>query len=326
MGLKIITTIPARVSQRWRGETSFVKPPQVFINSRVFAFLYSLKLLIFSRKCDVVVTPSDRVGNRFALLQGLLRINPVPHLMIDCLWTKPEPSSLRFIKRGLSKIANRGVRKYVVWAKHEMKDYPRALGLPEDKFTYIPFHTTTEGYDFRVEQGDYIFAGGDGDRDYSTLIDAVKGIPVKVVIATRTKINGYLKEKYPNVSVEATSHEDFRKLMASCLMVVVPMKGGLLHSGGQQTYLNAMSMGKPVIVCSPAAGDYIEHWKTGVVLPNGDVNGLRDAIVRLMNDSRLAIEMGRAAEDTAKLFSTENTMTQVLELAKSLNRQGGGLL
>jgi glycosyltransferase involved in cell wall biosynthesis len=106
--------------------------------------------------------------------------------------------------------------------------------------------------------------------------------------------------------------------MAGSLMVVVPLKGGLLHSGGQQTYLNAMRMGKPVIVCSPAAGDYIEHWKTGVVLSTGDVNALRDAIVRLMNDSGLAIEMGRAAEDSAKLFSTENTMSRVLDLAQSL--------
>ena len=320
MGIKMLTTIPARVSKRWKGETCFVNPPQVFINSRLSPFLYSLKLFILSRKCDVVVTPSDRVGNIFALLQGLLCVNPVPHLMVDCLWYMPKPSMLRFIKRGLGKIANRGVRKYVVWAKHEMEDYPRVLNLPEDKFTYIPFHTTTEGYDFQVENGDYIFAGGDGDRDYSTLIEAVKDIPVKVIIATRVKIDGYSIEKYPNVSVEATSHENFRKLMAGSLMVVVPMKGGLLHSGGQQTYLNAMRMAKPVIVCSPAAGDYIEHWKTGVVLSNGDVNGLRDAIVRLMEDRQLAIEMGRATEDSAKLLSTENTMSQVLELAKSLIR------
>jgi glycosyltransferase involved in cell wall biosynthesis len=320
IGIKIVTTIPARVSKKWKEETSFVKPPQVFINSRLFPILYSLKLFILSRRCDAVITPCDRVANRFALLQGLLCVNPIPHLMIDCLWYKPEPSLFRFIKRVLSKIANRGVRKYVVWAKHEMGDYPRVLDLPGDKFVYIPFHTTTEGYDYQVEHGDYIFAGGDGDRDYSTLIEAVKNIPVKVYIATRTKIDGYSNEKYPNVLVKATSPEDFRKLMAGSLMVVVPMKGGLLHSGGQQTYLNAMRMAKPVIVCSPAAGDYIEHWRTGVILPNGDVNGLRDAIVRLMKDSQLAIEMGRAAEDSARLFSTENTMGQVLELAKSLIR------
>ena len=318
IGVKILTTIPARVSKRWKAETSFVKPPQVFINSRLSPFLYSLKLFILSRKCDVVITPSDRVGNVFALFQGLLCINPIPHLMIDCLWYKDKLSLLRFIKKRLGKILNRAVRKYVVWAKHEMEDYPRVLNLPEDKFTYIPFHTTIEGYDFQMERGDYIFSGGDGDRDYSTLIEAAKDIPAKVCIATRTEITGYSKEKYPNVSVTATSHEDFRRLMAGSLMVVVPMKRGLLHSGGQQTYLNAMRMGKPVIVCSPAAGDYIEHWKTGVVLSNGDVNGLRDAIVRLMNDSKLAFEMGRAAEDSARLFSTESTMSQVLELAKSL--------
>jgi glycosyltransferase involved in cell wall biosynthesis len=59
--------------------------------------------------------------------------------------------------------------------------------------------------------------------------------------------------------------------MAGARLVVLPLKGGLLHSGGQQTYLNAMALGKPVIVADDCGADeYIMHNVTGIVLVPGD--------------------------------------------------------
>jgi len=85
-------------------------------------------------------------------------------------------------------------------------------------------------------------------RDYETLLKAVEGLGVKVVIATRlSNWNGNVKIP-EQVKAFPTSHSDFRKWMAGSRMVVIPMEKGHLHSGGQQTYLNAMAMGKPVVV------------------------------------------------------------------------------
>jgi glycosyltransferase involved in cell wall biosynthesis len=326
--LKVLTTIPGTPGKFWADNTTLVSDEcrTIYISykGRLQQHFQSLRIaikLILKRKgFDVIVVDGGPIGAWFSWLQGLTPLRRTPTLMIDCLWYKQDKLVVKGAKRVLTRLGTRGVDKFAVWARHEVQDYSRYFKLPQHKFVFIPFHTTTEGYTFEIKTGDYIFSGGDGDRDYSTLIEAVKGFNIKVFIAARKAIPAYSKEEHPNIMVRSVTPGEFRNHMAGSKIVVVPMKSGLLHSGGQQTYLNAMAMGKPVIVCSPAAGDYIEHWKTGVVLLHSDVNGLREAIVRLIRDSNLASEMGKAAKDCAKLFSTENTMRQVLELAKSLTK------
>ena len=68
-----------------------------------------------------------------------------------------------------------------------------------------------------------------------------------------------------NVEIRTASETEFFELMARVGGVVVPMRGGLLHSGGQQTFLNAMNMGKPVSVRHDWADDYIKHGVTGIL-------------------------------------------------------------
>src|SRR5690606_23552269 len=85
------------------------------------------------------------------------------------------------------------------------------------------------------------------DRDYGCLIEAVRPLDLPVWIATtRTEqLKGI--DIPPHVRVEGTTAAGFRQAMAAARLVVIPMQGGLLHSGGQQTCLNAMRMGKPTI-------------------------------------------------------------------------------
>ena len=76
------------------------------------------------------------------------------------------------------------------------------------------------------------------------------------------------------------------------MIVVIPM-GGHLHSGGQQTFLNAMAVGKPVIVTDPVgASSYIEHGITGLLVSLGDKIRLGEALQYL---SRTTIGGGKWA-------------------------------
>jgi glycosyltransferase involved in cell wall biosynthesis len=106
--------------------------------------------------------------------------------------------------------------------------------------------------------------------------------------------------------------------MAGAAIVVVPMEAGHLHSGGQQTYLNAMAMGKPVIVCDPRGPQgYIEDGKNGILLDYGDSEGLRRAILTLLSQPDLAAAMGRTAWTRIESgsYSTEACMRAVAALA-----------
>src|SRR5262249_56455409 len=83
----------------------------------------------------------------------------------------------------------------------------------------------------------------------------------------------------PRVRIEGTTVAGFRQAMAAARLVVVPMQPGLLHSGGQQTCLNAMYLGKPTIAVGRKwAVDFIIDGEDGLIVDYGDVAGLRRAI------------------------------------------------
>lgn len=240
-------------------------------------------------------------------------------IMIDCLWYKPESILIYLFKIIQFSIMNLSISKYVVWASHELKDYSKTFKIPIKKIIYIPHHHTLEGYVYKILDGNYIFSGGDGDRDYFTLIKAVKDINIRVFIATRRKDVLNNKKLPKNIIAFPTTNENFRKIMAASKMVIVPMEKNLLHSGGQQTYLNAMAMGKPVIVADDkGASDYINNGQNGFVINSGDVNQLKATINLLLNNNKLSTDISLNAKDTYIKFSTGSCLSKILNLAKEL--------
>jgi glycosyltransferase involved in cell wall biosynthesis len=104
--------------------------------------------------------------------------------------------------------------------------------------------------------------------------------------------------------------------MAGARLVVIAMESGLLHSGGQQTCLNAMAMGKPTIAVGRKwAVDFIEDGVTGLIVDYDDPAGLRRAIRWILENPEAAARMARGARDYAATFTTERTMQAVYELA-----------
>jgi glycosyltransferase involved in cell wall biosynthesis len=78
--------------------------------------------------------------------------------------------------------------------------------------------------------------------------------------------------------------------------------------------MEAMALGKPVI--STRVGDVsslVEDGATGLLVPPGSREELRTAIIRLLRDRELCVEMGRKGrEKVAKEFSLDRSV-QVLE-------------
>nr|WP_279342521.1 glycosyltransferase [Geotalea sp. SG265] len=200
-----------------------------------------------------------------------------------------------------------------------MADYSRVFRLPREKFCFVPYHTTIEADRYPSVQGDYIFSGGNFARDYATLALAVRGLDIPVVIACSN--NDALKGiNFPsNVQVVGVSHHRFMELMAGSHINVVCLRKGLLHSGGQQTFLNAMALGKPVIVTDPeGARGYVEDGVDGLLVPAGDPLKLREAILKLLNNRQLALIMGRKGKFRASRLDTEAHLAAIARLARDV--------
>jgi glycosyltransferase involved in cell wall biosynthesis len=283
-------------------------------------------MLLARGRFDAAVVASDTAGNLFALLQSLFCLRRVPTVMVDCLWYLPDSPIARWLKALQLRLEARAVSRFVVWAEHEVQSYSQAFGIPERKFRFVPFHITLTGYEYEVATGEYIFSGGNGDRDYATLVNAVRGLRTRTIIATTNHAAFKGVSIPPNVSVVKCDHARFRRLMAEAWIVVVPMEAGHLHSGGQQTYLNAMAMGKPVVICdSRGAEGYVKDGVDGVVVGSGDTDGLRRAIQLLLDRPDLAADLGRQAQQRIQRggYGTEDCMRAVAYLALTEARRSG---
>lgn len=207
-----------------------------------------------------------------------------------------------------------------MWASREIHAYSKAFGLPQNKFTFVPYHTTLDKHSLNISEGEYLFSGGNYQRDYGTLIAAVKGLPVTLKIGcTRDELFQSI-EVPENVSIKGYSEREYLVQMAGCRISIVPLDVNHLHSGGQQTILNSMWLGKPTIVTDPeGAGDYIDDGVDGILVTPGKPNELRKAIEGLARDPQKARSIGaRARNRVLDTYSTEAHFQKIVSLAYEL--------
>jgi len=259
---------------------------------------------------EAVVTMGDLPGLVIAFFRRLSGRRQV-HVMYDCLWYGGNA-----IKKAWMRYCLQAVDRCVVWSSVEIDRYAHAYGVSKEKFVFIPHHHTISKYSFEIADRGYIFTGGNWSRDYRLFVDAVRDIHFPCVIATnRAAVLLRDVELPPHVKVVSASPQEFRELMANCTFVVLPLEANHLHAGGQQTIVNAMAMGKPVIVTDPeGARDYITDGKDGFLVAANDGEGLTRRIHSLVQDSETIRELASRARERAIRLTTMTCNHKIWEL------------
>ena len=173
---------------------------------------------------------------------------------------------------------------------------------------FIPAHVDAEFYAPQApeRQENYILAVGDDiSRDYDTLLEAVAGLDVQLVLKTKKVIED--KVRHPNLTVisKRLSDPEFRDLYDRARLVVMPLHP-VLTAGGVTAFLEAMAMGKPQIV-SDSAGlrDYVREGENALIVPCHDAVSLRRAILQLLGDDGFRRRLGESSRACAQsLFSS----------------------
>jgi glycosyltransferase involved in cell wall biosynthesis len=135
-------------------------------------------------------------------------------------------------------------------------------------------------------------------RDYPTLIEAVRDLPVTVIIAAAspwskrsdTTANQTLPE---NVIVQRFSQYELRDVYAASRFMVMPLYE-VPFQAGVTAILEAMAMEK-AIICSRTSGqtDIVIESESGHYVPPGDVPALRSAIQDLLDHPEEAERLGQ---------------------------------
>lgn len=168
------------------------------------------------------------------------------------------------------------------------------MGLPAERIILLPFRHA-EGLPAKAGSDEgYVFTGGYTNRDYDTFIEAVRGIDRRVVVQALPS-NEFHMQIPDNVQIDTQfGPEVFERLLAASSLVVLPLNPHGAISG-QSVLLQALQYGKPVVATlHPGLVDLLPEGAPGYVRP-GDVDAMRDAIIRALDDQAFRDELVAAS-------------------------------
>jgi hypothetical protein len=209
---------------------------------------------------------------------------------------------------------------FCVLSSWELERFPQTWGVPAAQVRFTPYCFTIPEHelDLPVAEDCGVFAGGNSLRDYTPLLDAAPDIEARVTIASQG-LDGRANAS-ANVSVGEVSPERFAELNRRAAVVVVALSSSSDRSAGQQTYLNAMALGKPVVVTdAPGVRDYVEDRKTGLIVPLGDPTAMSAALRWLLDpvNKPEVDRIRRRARDTVRSrFTWRNYIASIMGIVE----------
>ena len=257
-----------------------------------FDVVRALRVLLFRRDVDVVVSIGESNIAIILLLAKLLRFRP-PIVLREISargWARRD----RIVDYVLPRVARvmTLTPHQTQWAAHNwaLRSPPDLVGFAIDERFFRPGQS---------QDGNYILAVGDDDgRDYGCLVEACRHTPYRLILRTDSK-----PPVPPDMADRVTllgrlSYSALRDLYDAASIVVVPLRE-VDHPSGITSLYEGMAMGRPVVASDVGSARHIVTDGTnGVLVPADQPAALRAALIRLMDDEALRARLGRNARTT----------------------------
>jgi glycosyltransferase involved in cell wall biosynthesis len=254
---------------------------------------------------DVVFSDGEQVGVPLALGMMARRIK-TPHLVLGHRLTTPHKRPFFTALK-----CHHAMTRIVVHSTRQLYDIPRALGIPAGKLKMLPYYADgTFWQPGHIREERLVVSAGREHRDYETLVRACPQPDVAVFIADGSVHSPGAHHRGPsrwpaNVQAGFASYIELRNLYERAAVVVVPLVENDFQAG-VTTILEAMAMGKPIIVTATSGqAGVIQDGVSGMTVPPGNPRRLGDAIRFLLDNPRERRRMGRNARDA---FEAEFTL------------------
>ncbi|MCW3476928.1 glycosyltransferase family 4 protein [Limobrevibacterium gyesilva] len=240
--------------------------------------LRALIVLLRHRSADLVISVFESGAVVLLLLRRLFFFRPPVALWDvseDSLW-RPRRFALNLVLPRIDKLlALTRQQKTATQRRYRLRAPADVIGYAIDEDFYHP--AFCRGADYVLSVGE------DVARDYPTLVAALRGLPAPAVLKTRRAV-ALPPDMVATVEIirERLSFPKLRDLYASASVVVVPLCPSD-HPGGITSLFEAMAMGKPVVASDvPMTREFIVPGETGLLVPVGDADAMRDAIAGLL--------------------------------------------
>lgn len=274
------------------------------INCYLRFFTFPLGLILRRKRFDRILAWQQFFGLNYAFFSRLLHLKKWAKLYVMTFIYKPKQGMVgRIYDRYMRYIVtSKYIDRFICFSSAECDYYKGLFGV--DKFVYVPLGI--EPMDVATDEicdDGYIFSTGRSNRDYSFLIDSLAYTDYKVRIACG--LWQYAKELPENVTLLHNCYgKEMAREMARCHCVAIPLKD-LNISSGQLVILQAMQLGKPLIVtCSQGVADYITDGENGLMMENTK-KSLLACLERLNNET----EYRRMSDNARAMFAEKHSLT-----------------
>ncbi len=282
----------------------------------------------------VIFTDGEQVGIPLAAMLKLFGRGGPRHLMIVHILSVGK--KLLFFKA-------LGVQSHIdlffCYSTWQKKFIEENLRVPGERVIWTPFMVDSQFFSPALAQSKIentvlssakdrkskmVCAVGLEFRDYPTLMRAVDGLDVQVVVAAASpwskRADTTQDQNIPaNVTVKKFTQLELRQVYADSEFLVMPLFD-VNFQAGVTAILEAMAMERAVI-CSrtPGQTDVIVENETGIYVPPGDAEALRAAIQDLLARPEHAQKMGRAGR--ARIENEMSLDRYVERLKKFVNAE-----
>jgi len=282
----------------------------IFLYPKLLYFaIYNSILSFVKRNPDYLIVDTDVEALCASVVKFVLRRN-TKIILLCFIFTKRSTKAVRAVRKYYYKFILSRCHRVICHSKYEVRFFSRYFGIDKGFFYYVPYalHVVSPKDNHLDFPPPYIVSAGRSNRDYKTLATAAENLPYKFIIIC----DGLNIPNCPaNVEIVSGCYgKDYIDILRGAELVVIPLVDQGI-SAGQMVLLQAMALGKAVVITKVKANvDYLCHNKTAYTVRARDVDELRMAIVKLMENNKLR---GKISKQGNMYYSENHTFEKYVK-------------
>lgn len=283
-----------------------------FIERRIGLYItQSIKAFLICKQYDVVMSHGAQSGLVYSLLNRLPGKRKRPkHIIVDIGGMNGGREGA--VECTLVRQALASSPSIICHSSSLLEFYKKTYPSVYKSAVFIPFGVDTE--EFKPENTNIekqVLSFGFAKRDYATLLSAWERISTDAGLKI---IGSKISRNLKNVTfMDGVSLPELKREIAQSLFVVIPLPY-FNYSYGQMSFLQSMSMGKPVIVTqTPSSIDYLKVGHGSLSVPVADPESLAEKISYYLNNDEIRVEQAKAAREYVEATHSERIMASKFE-------------
>ena len=212
--------------------------------------------------------------------------------------------------------------------------YQHSYGIKLNILRYVPFNSNNIDiiHKFDTVNSEYVLSLGLSYRDYDTFFKAMKicGYPSIAVLpqvrmrqnhSTRADLS--LAGKNVTIISDDIDRIEWNRLISKAKMLVISIKKNTLQPAGISVYLEAMALGKPVIITEGTTTKGILDKTLAEIIPPESVEDMTESIRKLWNDQEHANLIASEGKKYAlSLGNDEDLSERLINIIRDLRTKG----